>query len=58
MQSVPRVPNQSIEVLRPMRSESMPNSGCISMYASRAKVITALAVLALIPAVLTRYFCM
>ena len=58
VQTVPRPPNSSMEARRPMRSESMPNSGCMSMNTSRAQVITALAVLASMPLVLTRYFCM
>ncbi|MNJ66143.1 hypothetical protein D3C77_621950 [compost metagenome] len=55
---VPRAPNQSIELRRPIRSESMPNSGCMHMYRNSAPVMMKLAVLALMPAVFTRYFCM
>lgn len=29
--SVPRAPNSNIELRRPMRSESMPNNGCMHM---------------------------
>ncbi|MNC78229.1 hypothetical protein D3C75_1303950 [compost metagenome] len=56
--SVPKAPNSSIELRRPIRSESMPKNGCITMYRNKAPVITKLAFFAVMPAVLTRYFCM
>ena len=56
--SVPRPPNHSMDVRRPMRSDSMPNSGCISLYTNNAQVMIRLAVLTLMPAEFTRYFCM
>ncbi|MDZ3995670.1 hypothetical protein PspTeo4_44080 [Pseudomonas sp. Teo4] len=56
--TVPRAPNSSIELRRPIRSESMPKNGCSTMNRNSAPVMTKLALLAFIPAVLTRYFCM
>ncbi|MNJ33242.1 hypothetical protein D3C77_279230 [compost metagenome] len=56
--TVPKAPNSSIELRRPIRSESMPKNGCMHMYRNSAPVMMKLAVLALMPAVFTRYFCM
>lgn len=38
--NVPKAPNQSMELRRPIRSASMPNNGCMHMYRNSAPVIT------------------
>ncbi|MNE40944.1 hypothetical protein D3C80_1349920 [compost metagenome] len=37
---VPSAPNSSIELRRPMRSDSMPKNGCTTMNRNSAPVIT------------------
>ena len=58
--TVPRVsmpPKISMEVRRPILSDSAPTIGWMSIKTSNATVMTTLATFACMPVVLTRYFC-
>ena len=58
VKSMPKPPKSNILFLRPIRSDSAPNTGCINIKTNKHPVITALAVFIDMFAEFTKYFCM
>ncbi len=56
--STPKTPKHNMDVRRPIRSESAPNAGCITMKQNSEAVMMFVATRVSKSAVFTRYFCM